>query len=258
MRPQTETEKALALIWAELLKVENIGIHDDFFDLGGHSLLAIRTVSRIRDVFGVDITFQTLFENPTIAGLSKVITATKNSGTVQRIERRKSSGPSPLSFAQEQFWFLDQLTPGSPVYNINDFVDFHGKYNAEAMRRAIQELVRRHEILRTEFSHSGGQPVQTILPEMNLPLAELDLAYLPDQQRDREWARVVREQGRKPFDLSKAPLLRATVVHLSARQHRLACYHPPYSRGRMVDGSVSPGNQAPLRCLFCRAALPSA
>ncbi len=221
VRPQTETEKALALIWAELLKVDNIGIHDDFFDLGGHSLLAIRTVSRIRDVFGVDITFQTLFENPTIARLSKVITATKNSGTVQRIERRKVSGPAPLSFAQEQLWFLDHLTPGSPVYNMNDVVDFHGKYNAEAMRRAVQELVRRHEILRTEFSHSGGQPVQTILPEMNLPLAELDLASLPDQQRDREWARVVREQGRKPFDLSKAPLLRATVVHLSARDHRL-------------------------------------
>ena len=221
VRPQTETEKALALIWSEMLKVETVGIHDDFFDLGGHSLLAIRVVSRIRDVFGVDITFQTLFQNPTIAALSKVITAAKSSGTAQRIERRKPTGPAPLSFAQEQLWFLDHLSPGSPVYNMNDVVDFHGEYNAEAMRKAVKELIRRHEILRTEFSHSSGQPEQIILPEMELLLAELDLASLPEKEREREWTRVVREQGRKPFDLSRAPLLRATLVHLSSRRHRL-------------------------------------
>ncbi|HEV2246785.1 MAG TPA: amino acid adenylation domain-containing protein [Terriglobia bacterium] len=221
VRPQTETEKALALIWSELLNAGNIGIHDDFFDLGGHSLLAIRAVSRIRDLFGVNITFQILFENPTIARLSKIVTATKSSGNVQRIERRTPLGTAPLSFSQEQLWFLDHLTPGSTVYNMNDVVDFHGEYNAEAMRRAIQELVRRHEILRTEFSHSGGQPVQTVLPKMDLPLGELDLSSLPEQERQQGWTRVVRELGRKPFDLSKAPLLRATIVHLSAREHRL-------------------------------------
>jgi amino acid adenylation domain-containing protein/FkbM family methyltransferase len=221
VRPQTETEKALALIWSELLKVDNVGIHDNFFDLGGHSLLAIRVVSRIRDVFGVDITFQTLFQNPTIAGLSKVITSAKSSGSVQRIEHRKPSGPAPLSFAQEQLWFLNHLSPGSPVYNMNDVVDFRGEYNAGAMRKAIQELVRRHEILRTEFSHNSGQPEQIILPEMDLPLVELDLGSLPEQEREREWTRVVREQGRKPFELSQAPLLRATMVHLSSRHHRL-------------------------------------
>jgi amino acid adenylation domain-containing protein/FkbM family methyltransferase len=221
VRPRTETEKALALIWSELLKADNIGIHDDFFDLGGQSLLAIRAVSRIRDVFGVDITFQTLFENPTIASLSVVITATKNSGTAQRIERRKPSGPAPLSAAQEQFWFLGHLAPGSPVYNSSDVVEFHGEYNANAMHRAVQELVRRHEILRTEFSHSGGQPVQTVLPAINLPLAELELGSLGIQEREQEWMRLVRKQGREPFDLSRAPLLRVTVVHLSSREHRL-------------------------------------
>ncbi|HXC31870.1 MAG TPA: amino acid adenylation domain-containing protein [Verrucomicrobiae bacterium] len=221
VRPQTETEKALALIWSELLKAENIGIHDDFFDLGGHSLLAIRVVSRVRDVFGVDVTFQTLFQSPTIAGLAKVITGAKSSAGAQPIERRKSSGPAPLSFAQEQLWFLDRLSPGSPVYNMNDVVDFQGEYTAGAMRRALQELVRRHEILRTEFSHSSGQPEQVILPEMDLLLAEVDLSSLPEADRQKEWTRVVREQGRKAFELSKAPLVRATMVHLSSRRHRL-------------------------------------
>ena len=221
VRPRTETEKALALIWTELLKVDNIGVNDDFFDLGGHSLLAIRAVPRIRDVFGVDISFQALFENPTIAALSNVLIAAKDSGTVQRIERRKQSGPAPLSFAQEQLWFMEHLSPSSPVYNVVDIVDFPGEYNAGAMSRAIQELVRRHEILRTEFSHSGGQPVQTILPEMDLPLAELDLSSSSEKEREREWTRVVREQGRKPFDLSRAPLLRVTMVHLPRQQNRL-------------------------------------
>ena len=221
VRPQTETEKALALIWIELLKIDSIGINDEFFHLGGHSLLAIRAVSRIRDVFGVDVPLHTLFENPTIAGLANVLTASMGSGRVQRIEPRKLSGPAPLSFAQEQLWFLDHLAPGSPVYNLGDIVDFHGEYNAGAMRRAVKELVRRHEILRTEFSHIGGQPAQVVLPKMDLPLAELDLSSLPEQEREREWTRVVREQGRKPFDLSRAPLLRVTMVHLTADEHRL-------------------------------------
>ena len=221
VRPQSGTEKALAQIWIELLRADKIGTNDNFFHLGGHSLLAIRAVSRIRDVFGLDITLQTIFKNPTIAGLAKVLTATKGSGAVQRIEPRKPSGPSPLSFAQEQFWFLDHLAPGSPVCNIGDIVDFHGEYIAEAMRRAIQELVRRHEILRTVFSQSNGRPVQIISPETDLPLAELNLSSQSEKEREREWTRVVREQVRKPFDLSRAPLLRVTMVHLSAHEHRL-------------------------------------
>ena len=221
VRPQSGTEKALAQIWMELLRVDKIGINDNFFHLGGHSLLAIRAVSRIRDVFGLDITLQTIFKNPTIAGLAKVLTASKGSGAVQRIEPRKPSGPSPLSFAQEQFWFLDHLAPGSPVCNIGDIVDFHGEYIAEAMHRAIQELVRRHEILRAEFSQSNGRPVQIISPETNFLLADLNLSSHSENEREREWTRVVREQVRKPFDLSRAPLLRATMVHLSAHEHRL-------------------------------------
>jgi amino acid adenylation domain-containing protein len=221
VRPQTETEKALAVIWTELLKVNNIGINDDFFDLGGHSLLAIRAVPRIRDLFGVDITFQTLFENPTIAGLSRVLAAAESSGQAQRIERRKLSSPAPLSFPQEQLWYMNRLAPGSPVYNVADVVEFQGEYSAAAMGKAFHELVQRHEILRTEFSYRDGQPAQIILPEIALPLQELDLTSLPQQEREMEWRRVLQEQVRAPFDLSRAPLFRAIVVRLSGRKHRL-------------------------------------
>lgn len=222
VRPNTETEKALAAIWTELLKVENIGIGDDFFDLGGHSLLAIKAVSRIRDVFGVDLQTQTLFDHATIADLARVVAgATRTNGKHRQIERRAKDGPCGLSFAQEQLWFLNQLAPGSPAYNIVDVVLVSGKYNANAMREAMNELVRRHEILRTVFPASNGEPMQIVLPAMELSLAERDLGSLPVERREHEWGRIVREQGRRPFDLSKAPLIRGTVVHVSDREHKL-------------------------------------
>ncbi len=221
VQPQSETEKSLARIWTELLGVDEIGIYDNFFQLGGHSLLAIRAVSRIRDSLDLDISIQTIFQNPTIAGLANVLTASKNTVAVQRIEPRSTSGPSPLSFGQEQFWYLDHIAPGSPVCNVGDIIDFPGEYSAPAMHKAIQELVSRHAILRTTFPQSGGQPVQIILPEAELPLVELNLASKSENERGFEWTRVLREQVRKPFDLSLAPPLRLTMVHFSAEEHRL-------------------------------------
>jgi amino acid adenylation domain-containing protein/FkbM family methyltransferase len=220
-RSLTETEARLARIWAELLKVEQIGVDDDFFDLGGHSLLAIKAVSRIRDAFQVDVQTRTLFDNPTLGALARSVAEAKGgSEEVQRIERRKENGPCTLSFAQEQLWFLDQLTPGSPVYNIVDMIRF-SSYDAETLRKALRELVRRHETLRTVFTEREGHPVQTVLPTIDLTLPEVDLGALPAEERDAGWTRVVREEGRRPFDLSRGPLIRGTVVHLSPQEHRL-------------------------------------
>lgn len=220
--PRTETEKALAAIWGELLKVESVGVNDSFFDLGGHSLLAIKAVSRIRDVFEVDLPAQILFENSTIAELAELLTKAEGSArNIHRIERRKQDGPYPLSSPQEQFWFLSQLAPASPVYNVVDVIPLGEKYNAEALKKAIRELVRRHEILRTAFSYTGERPVQVVLPEARVALAELDISSLPEATQQREWVRVVHEQGREPFDLSQVPLLRGTVVHWSHQEHKL-------------------------------------
>src|SRR5207302_2842963 len=205
-----------------LLKVEHIGRKDDFFDLGGDSLLAIRAVARIRDVFGVDLQTRTLFENPTVGDLAAVLADAKGSrGNAPRIARRTQDGPCALSFAQEQLWFLDQLAPGSPVYHIVDVVGLEGRYAPAALRRALQEVVRRHEVLRTAFAYRHGHAVQIVAPTLELALAEQDVSALPEPAREREWRRVVREQGRTPFDLTQAPLVRATMVHWSAQEHRL-------------------------------------
>ena len=219
---RSDTVKALVALWTELLKVENVGIDDDFFELGGHSLLAIKAISRIRDTFEVNLQIRTLFENPTIRGLAHVLAQSKGSReNVQRIGRRQEGEPCSLSYAQEQFWFLNQLAPESPVYNIVDVIRVDGQYHAEAMRRALAELVRRHEVLRTAFSLRDGHPIQSVLPMIALAPSELDISSLASQERESEWIRVVHETGRRPFDLSQAPLLRATVVHVSPQEHRL-------------------------------------
>ena len=221
--PLSETEQAIAGLWAELLKVEHIGRRDDFFDLGGDSLLAIRAVARIRDVFGVDLQTRTLFEHPTIGDLAAVLAEAKGSGggNTPHIARRSEGGPCALSFAQEQLWFLDQLAPGSPVYNIVDVIPVSGAYYADALRRSLQELTRRHDVLRTAFPQSDGHPQQVVAATIDPPLKELDLRALPDPERERAWLRVVRDDGRKPFDLARAPLFRATMVHFSDVDHRL-------------------------------------
>jgi amino acid adenylation domain-containing protein/FkbM family methyltransferase len=263
-RPFTETEKALAAIWTELLKVERVGIDDDFFDLGGHSLLAIKAVSRIRDVFAVDLQTHTLFEHSTLGALAKVLAEARGVAAqepVHRIEPRKETGPCALSFAQEQLWFLDQLAPGSPVYNIVDAISFEGRYDATAMRRALQELVRRHDVLRTAFTQEEGRPLQVVAPAIDVTLPELDLSSsAAGRERDRAWADVVREVGRKPFDLSQAPLFRATMVHMSAQEHRLllAIHHIVADEWsmevvqqeiRQLYGAFTRGRQSPLPAL---------
>jgi amino acid adenylation domain-containing protein/FkbM family methyltransferase len=220
--PRTRTEKALAAIWSELLKVETIGVDDDFFDLGGHSLMAIRATSRIRDIFEVDLQTQTLFDNPTIASLAKLLTdLTGTHGSIQRIGKRKGNGSCALSFAQEQLWFMDQLVAGSPVYNIVDVIRFDGHYNFGAMHQALNELVARHQSLRTAFQVSQGQPVQMILSKLIVGLPECDLSILPEDERENAWRQLVHEQSRRAFNLSSAPLFRVMMTHLSPHEHRL-------------------------------------
>jgi amino acid adenylation domain-containing protein len=220
--PRNETERALAAIWTEVLKVERIGINDDFFDLGGHSLLAIRALSRIRNVFEVDLSPRAFFSRSTIAGLAKALVEaqTANAG-IARIEPRTENGPCPLSFAQERLWFLDQLAPGSPVYNIVDVIRFDGEVDAKAMKRALNELVRRHEALRTIFSNRDGQPMQIVLPSLEVVLPEIDLSSIPEQSREGEWIRVARDEGRKPFNLSRPSLFRGMLAHLTPQEHLL-------------------------------------
>jgi acyl carrier protein len=160
-----QTVELLAGIWSELLRVSEVGAGDNFFALGGHSLLVMRLTSRIREVFGMELTPRTVFEAPTLGALAEAIEATQREGKgvagvallpVNRDEQL------PLSYAQQRLWFLDQLQPGSIAYNIPGGVGMNDTVDVEALRASLQEVVRRHESLRTSFGVFEGEPMQVI------------------------------------------------------------------------------------------------
>ena len=141
-------------MWSEILRVPRIGVHDNFFELGGHSLLATQVVSRVREVFGIELPLRGLFESPTVAGLAESIEGARLNGSepvMPPLRRAERSAPLPLSFAQQRLWFLDQLEPGMPVYNIPAAVRLTGHWIWGRWQRTMREVVRRHEVLRTSF-----------------------------------------------------------------------------------------------------------
>ena len=215
---RTPTEELLADIWTQVLGVERVGIFDNFFDLGGHSLLATQVVSRIREAFQVEMPLRRLFETPTVAGLAESLELSRRAGQnlqlppIQPVLRGREL---PLSFAQQRLWFIDQLDPGNSVYNFPVAVRLKGSLNLAALEQSLNEIVRRHEALRTTFTIVDGQPSQAIAPKLSVSLLIVDLRELPDGERENEVQRLVVEEARRPFDLAQGPLLRASVLQLS-------------------------------------------
>ncbi|MCA1612832.1 MAG: condensation domain-containing protein [Acidobacteria bacterium] len=222
--PRTPVEEMLARIWKDVLGAAHVGPGDNFFKLGGHSLLATRVVSRARDIFRVKLELQDLFEEPTLAGLASRVESRQ--GAVSRpravpIGRAARGGPLPLSFAQQRLWFIDQLEPGSTVYNVPAAVRLVGPLDVPALRRTLVEVVGRHEVLRTTFAAADGRPLQVVAPAAELPLPLRDLSALPEAERKAEAHRLAAEEARLPFDLSAGPMLRAGLLRLGASEHVL-------------------------------------
>ncbi len=223
--PSTETEEVLAGIWAQVLGVERVGADESFFSLGGHSLLATRVISRARQAFGVEVPLRALFEAPTVAGLAGRIEALRGAGAamappIERIPREARSA-LPLSFAQQRLWLVDRLEPGSAAYNIPEVVRLPGALDTAALRASLDALVARHEALRTVFAEQGGEPVQVVLEPAPVPLPVLDLAGVPQAEREARAERLAWEEALRPFDLARGPLLRSTLLRLGAEDHVL-------------------------------------
>lgn len=135
--------------------------------------------------------------------------------------RKRTDANLRLSFAQERLWFMDQLEPNRPIYNMPDSHLFNGPLNLDAVQRSLSELVRRHEVLRTTFQMVDGVPVQVIAEPELLPLPVIDLSHLPDDECAAEAQRLADEEAQLPFDLSRGPLFRAQLVRLREEEHLL-------------------------------------
>ncbi|HEV2150064.1 MAG TPA: amino acid adenylation domain-containing protein [Longimicrobiaceae bacterium] len=221
--PRTPTEEVLAGIWAEVLRLERVGVGENFFELGGHSLLAMRVVSRVREVFGIELPVRALFEGPTVAELAGRVEALRRAELpvlppVVPVERR---GALPLSFAQERLWFLDRMQPGTALYNILSALRLQGALDAAALERALGEVVRRHEALRTVFAERDGEAVQVVVPFTGYAMLVEDLSSLGEEEREAEVRHRVAEDAVRPFDLSAGPLFRAGLLRLGSEDHVL-------------------------------------
>ncbi|HYO16003.1 MAG TPA: amino acid adenylation domain-containing protein, partial [Thermoanaerobaculia bacterium] len=208
-------EELLAGIWSEVLKTHAVGAQDDFFALGGHSLLATRVVSRVREVFGAELPLRAIFEAPTVVRLAERLRAESHAAAPPIATRRREGAP-PASFAQERLWFLDQLGDERASYNIPVALALRGPLDTAALAAALDEMVRRHEALRTTFASEEGRVVQVIAPSLCLPLPVVDL----EGSSGEVW-RLAREEAGRLFDLSRGPLLRTTLLRLGSEEHLL-------------------------------------
>jgi amino acid adenylation domain-containing protein len=220
--PRNAAEDLVAEIWAEVLGVERVGIHDNFFELGGHSLLATQAVSRMREAFTVEVPLRRLFELPTVAGLAESIEAARRAGQnlqAPPIVPIPRDGVLPLSFAQQRLWFIDLLEPGNSAYNFPVALRLKGPLNVMALEQSVNEIVKRHEALRTTFATVDGRPAQVITRTLTVRLPIVNLQELPECEREAEVRRLAIEEAQRPFNLAQGPLLRVTLLRLAEEEH---------------------------------------
>jgi len=218
-------EATILAAMREILGNAEIGIHDNFFDLGGQSLLATQLLSRLRDAFGLDLPLRLVFEAPTAAGLAwRIGDLAPGSLDVPPIERVDRNGRLPLSFSQERMWFLHQLDPRNTAYNVTGALSLEGTLDVATLEKALAELLRRHEVLRTAYETREGRPFPVIRESCALPLVRADLREHadPEAEAERQASRIASE----PFDLTAAPLMRMQLYRVGPRRVLLAvCMH---------------------------------
>ncbi|MTJ48119.1 non-ribosomal peptide synthetase [Dolichospermum sp. UHCC 0259] len=220
----TPVQEILAGIWADILDIKQVGNDNNFFELGGHSLLATRVISQIRKAFQIELPLRCLFESPTVSELAKEIEkATKaelqlNLPTIKPASR---SEKIPLSFSQQRLWYLDQLQLNSTAFNIFDAVHIVGLLNISVLEQSLNEIVRRHEILRTNFTVVNGEPIQVIAPSLTLKISIIDISELADNEREHTANKLAQQEAVKPFSLDKESLVRVTLIRLTEADYIL-------------------------------------
>lgn len=228
---RTAVEEKLAHIWSQVLGVQEIQLEDDFFELGGHSLAVIQILARILDEFQVELTIDQFFTNPTLSGMTNMIddalvsiaaqNQMRDSSGQMSIPRAQRGQPLPVSYAQEQVWFIHNLAPDNLAYNYQILVHLQGELDCVALERTLSEIVRRHEIYRTTFQAIDGEPKQMIHPPWQVKVPIYDLSGLTKEAVEVEMERLLAEWFAEPFDISRLPLTRWRLIRMGANEHYL-------------------------------------
>src|SRR5262249_3367451 len=228
--------------------------------VGGHSLLAIQLLSLVRDALQVEVSLLSLFEAPTVAGLSTRIEAAMTEAEGRQVlflERVSRVRTLPASIAQERLWQFARLVTGLPLFNLSYAVWLAGALDVAALRDAFTRLIQRHEALRTAFAFVEEQLVQVVAPDAQVAFHVEDPRTLPEVEREQEILRLVEDEALAPFDLAQAPLLRARLLRLDEHEHLLlvTTHHiisDGWSLGVLIDelsvlyDACSSGGQPPL------------
>jgi acyl-CoA synthetase (AMP-forming)/AMP-acid ligase II/acyl carrier protein len=225
LAPRTPLEKELAGIWTSILQIEEVSIDDDFFALGGDSLLAVHVLSRIRDVMHLEVEVSRFFEAPTIAEIARYLEKLMETGKSRRpslaIARSAREYWAPASVAQERLWEFQHALPDLPFLNILYALRVTSSVEMAVLERSINDIVRRHDILRTTFASRDGRHVQVIAPQLTVPLTFDDLQALPASKKGIAAQRLVQDEVLHSFNLAQGPLLRTRLMRLREREHLL-------------------------------------
>ncbi len=219
--PETELEQTIASIWQEILKLdEPVSATADFFHLGGHSLLAMRTVSAINAAVDATLPVKALFEHNTVRDLAAHLALSEKGGysTIPRVPRDQ---PLPLSFAQQRLWFIDSLEEGSAQYNMPVALRLKGNLRLDALQRSLDEIVERHEVIRSTYHLRDGIGVQIIHPAAPVAIRRVDLSRLDEREREVRVEQLLRDEAARPFDFATDLMLRAQLLMLSESDHVL-------------------------------------
>ncbi|ASS75372.1 hypothetical protein CIG75_10465 [Tumebacillus algifaecis] len=222
--PRTGVEAELAGIWQEVLRLERVSATANFFELGGHSLLATQILSRVRRAFDVQLPLKLFFETPTLHALAVQIEVAKRDtrGVQTRpVLPQPRTEQLPMSSSQERLWFFEQLSPGTPTYHIPEVVRIEGAIDLAALQAAFNDLISRHENLRTTFLMTEGKLVQKILPYQPRTLDLIDLQDLPESERFPHAQQRIAELYKRPFQLDVVPPFSLTLLRLSEADHIL-------------------------------------